>query len=397
MELFDSIKSTTVSLFREFLVSNRRNPDNRPPVTCIVADGIFSFAIDVANELGIPIISFRTISACAFWAYYCIPELVDNGELPFEEADMDLQVKSIPGMESFLRRRDLPNFCRANSISDPILQLVKIETRETRRSQGLILNTFEDLEGPILSEIRAHFAHVYAIGPLHTHLKSKLPLETTTYSSGNSLWQEDRSCMKWLDSKDFRSVLYVSFGSLTVITRNELIEFWHGLVNSEKHFLWVMRPDLITGKDGENQILTELTEKTKERGYMVDWAPQEDVLAHPAVGGFLTHSGWNSTLESVVAGVPMICWPYFADQQVNSRFVSEVWKIGIDMKDTCDRASIEKAVRDFMGSKREEFCRSSDRMSEMAKRSVSEGGSSYNCLNSLLQDIRLMSRRAFRG
>lgn len=80
--------------------------------------------------------------------------------------------------------------------------------------------------------------------------------------------------MKWLDSNDFRSVLYVSFGSIATITREELIEFWYGLVDSEKPFLWVIRPDLAP------QIPTELTEKTKERGYMVGWAPQEDVLAH---------------------------------------------------------------------------------------------------------------------
>ncbi|TKY69965.1 7-deoxyloganetic acid glucosyltransferase [Spatholobus suberectus] len=90
---------------------------------------------------------------------------------------------------------------------------------------------------------------------------------------------------------------------------------------------------------------------------MVGWAPQEEVLAHKAIGGFLTHSGWNSTLESVVAGVPMICWPYFADQQINSRFVSEVWKLGLDMKDVCDRHVVEKMVNDLMVHRREEFLR----------------------------------------
>lgn len=98
-----------------------------------------------------------------------------------------------------------------------------------------------------------------------------------------------------------------------------------------------MRPDSIIGKDEEGQIPVDLEDGTKARGYMVGWTPQEEVLNHLAIGGFLTHSGWNSTLESIVAGVRMICWTYFANQMVNSRFVSEVWKIGLDMKDTCDR------------------------------------------------------------
>ncbi|KAK4833704.1 hypothetical protein QYF36_002791 [Acer negundo] len=138
----------------------------------------------------------------------------------------------------------------------------------------------------------------------------------------------------------------VSFRSLVNLTRLQTLEFLHGLVNSGKPFLWVVRPDLIVGESGIEPMELEIV--TKEKGFIVSWAPQEEVLAHPAVGGFLTHSGWNSTLESINAGVPMICWPQIADQQVNSRCVSEVWKIGFDMKDTCDRLTVEKLVRDLI-------------------------------------------------
>ncbi|GLT90224.1 hypothetical protein SLE2022_081680 [Rubroshorea leprosula] len=137
--------------------------------------------------------------------------------------------------------------------------------------------------------------------------------------SSNSLWAVDRSCISWLDQQAIQSVVYVSFGNITILTRKHLIEVWYGLVNSERRFLWVVRPEPVVGHR-EEDIPVELMEGTKERGYLVEWAPQEEVLAHAAVGGFLTHSGWNSTLESLVAGVPMLGWAYFADQQVNSRF-----------------------------------------------------------------------------
>ncbi|KAF8396850.1 hypothetical protein HHK36_018485 [Tetracentron sinense] len=390
-DMFDSIKLITKPLFRDMLISLRRSTEDRPPLTCVIADGIMSFTIDVAEELGIPIISFRTISACCFWAYFCIPKLVEVGELPFNgDEDMDRPITCVPGMESFLRRRDLPSFCRAKDLSNSTLQLVITETQNTSRASALILNTFDDLEGPILSQIRNHCPKLYTIGPLHALRKSRLPISSPAVSS-NSLWEEDRSCMTWLDSQPSKSVVYVSFGSIAVVTRDELLEFWYGLVNSEKPFLWVMRSDFVAGKEGMRQIPAELVDGTKERGCLVGWAPQEEVLAHTSVGGFLTHSGWNSTLESVFSGVPMICWPYFADQQINSRFVGEVWKLGLDMKDKCDRGTVENMVKELIEGRREELTKSADKMAKLARRSVSEGGSSYSNFDRLIQDIISMS------
>lgn len=316
---------------------------------------------------------------------------------------MDKKVANVKGMEEFLRRRDLPSMFRATDLTNPFFQMVLTETLWTPRARGLILNTFEHLEEPILSLIRSNCSpNLYTIGPLHTHLKARLNSTnqtcSTTSVSSNSLREEDRNCIRWLDMQLPKSVIYVSFGSIATVTRNDLLEFWHGLVNSGTRFLWVMRPDLvIAGKDGgrrKTQEEVELEEATAERGCMVEWAPQEEVLGHQAVGGFLTHSGWNSTLESIVAGVPMICWSYFADQQINSRFVREVWKMGLDMKDTCNRDIVEQMVRDIMVVRKDEFLRRAEEMAELAKTAISDGGSSFSNLNNLVEDIRQMSRRA---
>ncbi|GMP23210.1 hypothetical protein CsSME_00000893 [Camellia sinensis var. sinensis] len=397
-ELIVSLKTVIKLFFRELLFrSNCLSSETNRPVTCMITDGVLSFAIDIAEEMGIPIIYFRTISACAFWAYFCIPQLIEAGELPFKGNNLDVPIKSIPGMEAFLRRRDLPGICRTDDLNNPDFQFVSTETRQTTRAQALILNTFEDLEGPILSHIRIRMPNVYTIGPLHSHHKTRLaatapPMVATTTS--NSLWEEDSSCITWLDAQPSQSVIYVSFGSIATITNRQLMELWHGLVNSGKRFLWVIRSQLVTSGDGEAQIPAELLEATKERGYVVGWAPQEEVLDHPAVGGFLTHSGWNSTLESIVAGVPMICWPYFVDQQVNSRFVGEVWKLGMDMKDTCDRDIVEKMVKDLMEVRKSELVQSANRMAELAGKAIGKGGSSYCNLDRLIEDIKLMSMQS---
>nr|AKI87764.1 7DLAGT-1 [Gentiana rigescens]AKI87765.1 7DLAGT-2 [Gentiana rigescens]AKI87766.1 7DLAGT-3 [Gentiana rigescens] len=392
MDILPGTKNVTGPLFRKMMEEkNCFETATRRGITCIIADGVLSFAGDLAEEKGIPLIYFRTVSSCSFWACFCIPDIIEAGDLPLKGNGMDLLVKSVPGMENFLRRRDLPGFCRVNDVNESKLQTLKTETRQTPRAQAAIFNSFEDLEGPVLSEIRKYMPRIYSIGPSHSHLHSRLESKNMQLSiSSGSFWEEDRSCVDWLDSQEPKSVLYVSFGSVTLVTNDQLHEFWHGLVNSGQKFLWVMRPDSITAKNGEAKIPVELEEGTRERGYMVGWAPQEEVLNHPAVGGFLTHSGWNSTLESIVCGVPMICWPYFADQMINSRFVSEVWKIGLDMKDTCDRVIIEKLVRELMDVRKDEFQERSKHMANLAKKAVSEGGSSYENLESMVEFIRSM-------
>ncbi|XP_022956571.1 7-deoxyloganetic acid glucosyltransferase-like isoform X1 [Cucurbita moschata] len=391
-ELTHSMEAVTKPLLRQMLVSSQLGPIP----TCIILDGFFSFMVDVDAEPKIPVFCFRTVSACSFWAYSSIPSLIEDGQLPVKgEEDMDRMIVGVAGMENILRCRDLPSFSRVGDRTDPILQYSVNQTIQSSKAHSLILNTFEDLEGPILSRLRSRCPNVYAIGPLHAHLKSRLSGEITRPEpeSSNGYWEVDRSCLAWLDAQPSKSVVYVSFGSVTVMGDRQFREFWHGLVDSGRRFLWVVRPNLVGGKDGENGIPAELVEGTKERGCMVGWAPQEEVLRHEAIGGFLTHCGWNSTLEGIVGSVPMICWPQFADQLTNSRYVSEVWRIGVDMKDVCDREIVAQMVNDVMENRRNEFMGSVIETAKLANTSVEEGGSSFRDLERMINDIRLLWRR----
>jgi hypothetical protein len=159
--------------------------------------------------------------------------------------DMDCTVTGIPGMEGLLRRRDLPSICR-QELDDPALQLFIKETQAMTQGSPLILNTFDNLEAPILSHLAPLFTKIYTIGPLHALLRSRIGEDVSqSLSSFGNLREANRSCMTWLDSQPLRSVVYVSFGSLVIMTRGQLMELWHGLVNSGKPFLWVKRHDSI--------------------------------------------------------------------------------------------------------------------------------------------------------
>ncbi|KAI3734916.1 hypothetical protein L6452_14398 [Arctium lappa] len=393
MEVMSAVDAVSKPVFREMMSSGSLSRNSERPVTVMIPDACFSFAVDVAIETSTPVVCFETISPCCLWTCYLnLPTLIQAGDIPFKGNDLDELVKSVPGTEHILRRRDLANFCRSDDISTPVIELIMKEARAVPRAQGLILNTFQDLDALILTHMQNLCPNIYPIGPLHSLYKARLTTESspeTTFS--NSVWKEDRTCLSWLDKHPPNTVVYVSIGSLATMTINQLLEIWHGVVNSGKPFLWVRRPGSIIGGLDESLVPSELLERTKEMGCIVDWAPQEEVLAHAAVGGFLTHSGWNSTIESIMEGVPMICWPYFVDQQVNSRFVGEVWKVGVDMKDSCDRLIVEKAVRDVMETSRNMFAQSGNNWANLAKKAIAEKGSSSMSLARLIDDIKTMS------
>ncbi|GKC90897.1 retrovirus-related pol polyprotein from transposon TNT 1-94, partial [Tanacetum coccineum] len=188
---------------------------------------------------------------------------------------------------------------------------------------------------------------VYSIGPLHTIVRD---IEDKDLQSlGSSLWKEEHECLEWLDCQESGSVIYVNFGSITVITPQQLEEFSWGLANSEQKFLWVIRPDLV--RVDALVLSAEILEMTRDRGFVASWCPQEKVLDHPSIGGFLTHSGWNSTLESITSGVPMICWPFFAEQQTNCWWCCNQWGIGVEIDSDVNRNQVEKVVRDLMDGK----------------------------------------------
>jgi UDP:flavonoid glycosyltransferase YjiC (YdhE family) len=285
-----------------------------------------------------------------------------------------------------IRLKDLPSFIRTTDENDIMVNFLIRETERSPRASAVILNTFDPFEQDVLDAISSLLPRVYTVGPLL--LLADQIKDERLKSIGSNLWKEPPGSVEWLNSKETNSVVFVNFGSITVMTPQQLIEFAWGLANSEKPFLWIIRPDLVIG---DSAVLpSEFIIRTEDRGMLASWCPQEEVLKHPSIGGFLTHSGWNSTLETVCGGVPIISWPFFAEQQTNCRYSCIEWGIGMEIDNDVKRDDVEKLVRELMeGDKGKEMKRKVMEWKTMAEEAVKPGGSSYLNLDKLIADILL--------
>jgi UDP:flavonoid glycosyltransferase YjiC (YdhE family) len=283
-----------------------------------------------------------------------------------------------------IRLKDMPSFIRTTDPDDVMLNFDGGEAQNARGARGLILNTYDALEQDVVDALRRTFPRLYTIGPLAKAAAGGADLDAI----GGNLWKEDTSCLRWLDAqKQPGSVVYVNFGSITVVTAAQLAEFAWGLASCGRPFLWVVRPDLVAG---EKAVLPEeFVRDTKDRGVLASWCPQERVLSHPSVGLFLTHCGWNSTLESVCAGVPMVCWPFFAEQPTNCRYACAKWGIGMEVGGDVARDEVARLVREAMDGERGTAMRASaTAWKESARAATEAGGSSSENMDRLVEFLR---------
>ncbi|KAK6143706.1 hypothetical protein DH2020_024054 [Rehmannia glutinosa] len=362
--------STTTTCLEPFceLLSELNSSGVPPPVSCIVSDGVMSFTLKAAERFRLPEVLFWTANVSQ----------ITNGYL---ETILDW----VPGMKD-IRLKDLPSFIRTTDPKDFMINFAIQETDAVPRAKALIINTFDALEHDVLITLSSMFPRIYTVGPLQLMTNHIHDEKLNAISS--SLWNEESECIKWLDQKEPQSVVYVNFGSITVVTAQQLTEFAWGLANTKKPFLWIIRPDIMAGESA--MLPPEFLTETKDRSMMIGWCPQEQVLNHPAIGGFLTHSGWNSTIESIASGVPVICWPFFAEQQMNCRFSCVEWEIGMEIDNNVKRDDVELLVRELTdGEKGKKMKEKALEWKRKAEEATRPGGSSYLNLDKLIKEVLL--------
>jgi len=212
-------------------------------------------------------------------------------------------------------------------------QIVK-EMKILELGEWWLCNTTCDLEPGALA-ISPRFL---PIGPL---------MESDT--NKNSFWEEDITCLDWLDQQPPQSVVYVSFGSLAIVEPNQFKELALGLDLLNMPFLWVVR------SDNNNKVNSAYPDEFHgSKGKIVNWVPQRKILNHPAIACFISHCGWNSTIEGVCSGIPFLCWPFFSDQFVNRSYICDVWKVGLKLDKDGNglilKGEIRKKVDQLLGN-----------------------------------------------
>ncbi|KAI4300363.1 hypothetical protein L6164_033751 [Bauhinia variegata] len=266
---------------------------------------------------------------------------------------------------------------------------------------GIVVNSFEELEADYVKEYRRVTGHkVWRIGPVS--LSNKDNLDKAQRGTRHS-HEASQHLLKWLDSWPPSSVIYVCLGSLNRVIPEQLIELGFGLELTNRPFIWVIRGSY-RREETENFLLESgFEERVKGRGLLIrGWAPQVLTLSHTAIGAFLTHCGWNSTLEGICAGVPLITFPLFAEQFYNEKVVLQILETGVKVggEDVLHfgqeekfgvrvrKESVKMAIEKVMGEGKEKRRERARHYANMAKKAIEEGGSSYHNMSLLIEDIK---------
>ncbi|KAM0006151.1 putative hydroquinone glucosyltransferase [Helianthus debilis subsp. tardiflorus] len=317
-------------------------------IVALFVDLFGTDAFDAAVELGVPCYLFFPAAAMTLSLCLHLPKLDQTVSCEYRDVPDPIQ---IPGCIP-VHGKDLPDPLqdRSNDAYKRVLHNVK----RFVTADGIVVNSFKGLEGgaiEVLQKEEPGMPPVYPVGPL---------IQSGSVESNKDV--NEPSCLRWLDGQPCGSVLYICFGS-------------GGTLSSEQ--------------------VTELAmEKTKNHGLVVpNWAPQAQILSHRSPGGFLTHCGWNSVLETIVQGVPMIVWPLYAEQKMNALILAEGLKVAMRAKlnenGIVDRLEIVRVVKGLSkGDEGKAIRVRIKELKEAALRALSKDGYSTKTLDQLVSKLK---------
>ncbi|KAK2366683.1 UDP-glycosyltransferase 74G1 [Trifolium repens] len=342
-------------------LSTSENPPN-----CIIFDAFLPWALDVGKSFGLLGVSFFTQTCSVNSIYFHAYEKLI--ELPLTQSEYLL-----PGLTK-LAPPDLPSFLYKYGSFPGYFDIVLNQFSNIGKADWILANTIYELEPEVVDWL-VKIWPLRTIGPsVPSMLLDKRLKDDKEY--GVSLSDPNTEfCIKWLNDKPKGSVVYASFGSMAGLNEEQTKEVAYGLKDSDTYFLWVVR------EIDQSKLPKGFVETSSKKGLIVTWCPQLEVLTHEAVGCFVTHCGWNSTLEAVSIGVPLIAMPQWTDQVTNAKLIADVWKMGVravaDEKEIVRSETIKNCIKELIETEKgSEIRKSALKWKNLAKSSFDEGGRS---------------------
>ncbi|KAG6624215.1 UDP-glycosyltransferase 90A2-like [Carya illinoinensis] len=357
---------------------------------CVISDFFLSWTLDSCHSFGIPRIVFHGMGALSMAICKSLTLL------PLRtKPSLELDLIELPNLKLpfTLQKADIPEGLLDFDPNDHFARII-VETGEADiNSWGVLVNSFEELEGDYVGAFESFYfnnAKAYCLGPffLYNELKQEVKAEKVQMQS--------YSYIKWLEKQagfDGRTVIYVSFGTQAHLSKDQLDEIAFGLEMAEHPFIWVVRSRTWAAPKGWK-------ERVKEKGLVLhDWADQRSILSHPAIGGFLSHCGWNSMLESISMGVPLLAWPMLgvSEQELNAKFIVLGWGAGLMIPHrgnggekimTVGRDVICNRVKELMGGEKGRKAREkAQALGRKARGAVEKCGSSDKKLDQLIDQL----------
>ncbi|KAL6637886.1 hypothetical protein ACP70R_025458 [Stipagrostis hirtigluma subsp. patula] len=350
-------------------------------VKWLVGDVTIGVCFEAARKLGVRVAAVFPASAACLGTIFKLPQLIEDGffddkGLPKRHGTFDL----FPGMPPLCTSQMLWCIDGDAEGKEVTFQLLSRDSQATSNlAEIVVCNSFRDAEAAAFEM----FPNILPIGPLFAadgELRNK-PV--------GQFLPEDKRCLRWLDEQPDRSVVYVAFGSFTIFNPRQFEELALGLELAGRPFLWVVRPDF-TAAGVTRAWFDEFQGRVAGKGMVVSWCPQQQVLAHRAVACFVSHCGWNSTMEGVRNGVPFLCWPYFCDQHMNQSYICDIWRTGLAVSPGEDgvvvKEEVSSKVKRVVGD--QGIAERARALRDAACRCLGEGGSSRENFNRFVDLLR---------
>ncbi|CAL5043327.1 unnamed protein product [Urochloa decumbens] len=353
----------------------RRHAEAGRPVACVVGNPFLPWVTDVAADTGVPAAVMWVQSCAVFSIYFHFA----HGLAVFPREDGGDARLTLPGLPA-MSFADVPSFLIPSHPYKVFGDMIQDQFRNMGKASWVFVNSFAELERDV-------FAALPAVTPRPPQLIPVGPLfggQDDGEAVRGDLIKAADGCVAWLDAQTPRSVVYASLGSVVTLSAEAVAEMAHGLASAGRPFLWVVRPD--------TQPMLPEGFVLGGRGMVVPWSPQDRVLAHPTVACFLTHCGWNSTLETVAAGVPVVAFPQWGDQCTDAKFLVDELGIGVHLRAPLRREAVREAVDAVTAGPEANAMRANARSwSGAARGAVAPGGSSDRHVQAFVDEV---SRRA---